>query len=113
MIGEAGGLRMTSLEDALFALAVILVGIGGLIGIAYSLDVRRLRHGPLGPRLPPPGAVGRACWWVARILAGLMLISVVLAHVLRLPALAWIALGGLALFFIDHVIYRLIRLTGR
>ncbi len=104
---------MTSLEDALFALAVILAGISGLIGIAYSLDVRRARHGPLGPRLPPPGAVGRTCWWLARILTALMLLSVVLAYVLRLPALAWVAIGCLALFVVDHVIYRLIRLTGK
>ncbi len=104
---------MTSLEDALFALAVVLVAVGGLIGIAYSLDVRRARHGPIGPRLPPPGAIGRTLWWAARILAGLMLLSVLFAYVLRRPVLAWIALGCLVLFFIDHVVYRVIRLTGK
>ncbi len=104
---------MTPVEDSLFVLAVILVGVGGLIGIAYSLDVRRARHGPLGPALPRPGALGRTLWWTARLLAGVMLLSVALAYVLHLPNLAWIALGCLALFFIDHVIYRLIRLTGK
>ncbi len=104
---------MTPVEDALFALAVILVAVGSLIGIAYSLDVRRRRHGPIGPRLPPPGAVGRTCWWIARILAGVMLLSVLFGYLLHRPVLAWIALGGLALFFVDHVIYRVIRLTGK
>jgi hypothetical protein len=104
---------MTSTEDALFALAVILAAIGGLIGIAYSLDVRREKHGPIGPRLRPPGAVGRACWWIARVLAVLMLLSVLLAYALHVPELAWAALGLLALFFIDHVLYRVIRLTGK
>ncbi len=104
---------MKSIEDALFVLAVIIVAVGGLIGIAYSLDVRRERHGPIGPRLPPPGAIGRTCWWVARILAGVMVISVLFAYVLRLPWLAWFALGCMALFFIDHVVYRVIRLTGK
>ncbi len=104
---------MTSLEDALFVLAVIIVAVGGLVGIAYSLDVRRERHGPIGPRLPPPGTVGRTLWWAARVLAGLMLLSVLLAHVLHRPVLAWIGIGCLALFFIDHVLYRVIRLTGK
>ncbi len=104
---------MTPIEDALFALAVIMAAIGGLIGIAYSLDVRREKHGPIGPRLPPPGAIGRTCWWIARILAAMMLLSVALAYLLHLPALAWVALGLLAPFFVDHVIYRLIRLTGK
>ena len=104
---------MTPVEDALFALAVILAAIGGLIGIAYSLDVRRERHGPIGPRLPRPGAIGRTCWWAARILAGLALLAVVLAYALHIRGLAWVALGCLALFFVDHVIYRVVRLTGK
>src|SRR5512143_562189 len=101
------------MENALFAIAVVVLAVGGLLGIAYSLDVRRERHGPLGPKLPPPGAIGRACWWAARILVGMMLLSVALAYILHLPDIAWLAVGGLALFFVDHVIYRVIRLTGK
>ncbi len=104
---------MTSTEDALFALAVILLSIGGLVGIAYSLDVRRRRHGPIGPKLPPPGPAGRALWWAARILAGIMALAVALAYALHIPDLAWLAVGCLALFFADHLIYRVIRLTGK
>ncbi len=104
---------MTPTEDALFVLAVILAAIGGLIGIAYSLDVRRVRHGPIGPKLPPPGIIGRTCWWIARVLAVTMLLSVLFAYILHLPTLAWVAVGCLALFFVDHLIYRVIRLTGK
>jgi len=90
-----------------------VLAVGGLLGVAYSLDVRRVRHGPIGPKLPPAGAIGRACWWAARILVGMMLLSVALAWLLRLPDIAWLAVACLALFFIDHVIYRVIRLTGK
>ena len=101
------------MENALFAMAVVVLAVGGLLGVAYSLDVRRERHGPLGPKLPPPGAIGRACWWAARILVGMMLLSVALAYMLQLPDIAWLAVGCVVLFFIDHVIYRVIRLTGK
>ena len=101
------------MENASFAIAVVVLAVGGLLGLAYSLDVRRAHHGPIGPKLPPPGAIGRTCWWAARILVGMMLLAVGLAYLLRLPELAWIAVGCVALFFIDHVIYRVIRLFGK
>ncbi len=101
------------MDDALFAGAVTVLAIGGILGIAYSLDARRKRRGTFGPKLPPPGRVGRALWLLARVLVALMLVAVAGAHLFRVPALAWLAGGCLVLFFADHVAYRLVRLTGK
>ncbi len=101
------------MDDVLLVGAVTLLAFGGILGIAYSLDARRKRRGTFGPKLPPPGHVGRALWWIARVLAALMLVAVAGAHLFGVTALAWIAGGCLVLFFADHVAYRLVRLTGK
>ncbi len=105
--------RMARVEDIFLGALVILLGFGGVVGLAYSLEARRSRHGSLGPKLPPPGRVGRALWWTARLITALMLLAIMGAYLLRLSALAWFALACFALFFIDHVAYRIIRLTGK
>ncbi len=101
------------MEDALAALAVIVLGFGGILGIAYSLDAHRRRRGSFGPKLPPPGHIGRALWWAARILVGLMVLSMAGAYIFRTAAAAWFAAGCLLLFFVDHTAYRVVRLTGK
>jgi len=101
------------MENATFTIAVVALAVGGLLGVAYSLDVRRERHGPIGPELPPPGAVGHGLWWAGRILLAMMLVSVAAAYFLRLPDLAWLAVGCAALFLLDHLIFQVIRLTGK
>ncbi len=104
---------MTEVEDILFAAAVFVLGLGGVLGIAYSLDARRKRHGVFGPRLPPPGHVGRGLRWAARILAALMALSLISAYVFRSEALVWVTAACLLLFFADHVAYWVVRLTGK
>ncbi len=101
------------MEDPLVVVAVAVLALGGIVGIAYSLDARRKRRGILGPRLPPPGSIGRNLWWIARLLAATMVLIVAGAYVFKAPELAWLAIGGLVLFFADHVAYRIVRLTGK
>lgn len=101
------------MDDLLFAMAVIVLGLGGVLGIAYSLDERRTRKGSFGPKLPPPGRLGRVLWWIARILAALMILTLASAYAFRERSLAWITAGCALLFFADHVAYRLVRLTGK
>ena len=101
------------MDDILFAMVVIVLGLGGVLGIAYSLDVRRKRHGSFGPKLPPPGRIGRSLWWGARVLAALMLLSIAAAYALQAEALVWVTGWCLLLFFADHAAYRVVRLTGK
>ena len=101
------------MEDGLIVLAVTVLALGSIVGIAYTLDEHRKRHGPFGPKLPPPGAIGRLLWWAARILAAVMAMLVISAYVFQARDLAWLAVCGLLLFFADHVAYRIVRLTGK
>ncbi len=101
------------MEEVLIVIAVIVLALGGIVGIAYSLDARRRRHGILGPKLPPAGSIGRLLWWVARLLATAMVVLVASAYLFKAPELAWLAAVGLVLFFADHVAYRIVRLTGK
>jgi hypothetical protein len=101
------------MDDAPFAIAVAFMALAGVLGIAYSLDARRQRRGPVGLQLPPPGRVGRSLWWGARILVALMMLSISGAYIFREPAMAWLALGCAVVFLADHLIYRVVRLTGK
>jgi hypothetical protein len=101
------------MEDAGFVAAVVLLAIGGPLGVAYSLDMRRRKHGPLGLRLSRPGPAGTALWTIARGLTLLMLLLVSGALVLGSAALAWATLAVVGMFFLVHTAYRIVRLTGR
>lgn len=101
------------MEDLLFGAAVILPGLGGVLGIAYALDQRRKRRGSFGPKLPRAGRIGRSLWWGARVLAALMVMLIAAAYALHVELLAWATAGCAVLFFADHVAYRVVRLTGK
>ncbi len=101
------------MDDLLFGIAVIVLGLGGVLGIAYALDQRRTRRGSFGPKLPRAGRIGRSLWWGARVLAALMVVLIAAAYVLRAERLAWATVICAALFFADHVAYRVVRLTGK
>lgn len=101
------------MNELLVLCGAIGLGMVGVLGVAYSLDVRRQKHGSIGGNLPRPGPWGRALWWGARLLTALMLLSVIGAYLSRAPALAWLAAGSVLLFVADHVAYQLMRLTGK
>ncbi len=101
------------MEDILLGIAVIVLGLGGVVGIAYSLEAHRRRHGSFGPKLPPAGHIGKALWWAARALAALMAVFIASAYIFGVEALAWLAVACLVLFFADHTAYRVVRLTGK
>ncbi len=100
-------------EETLLGLLVIVMGIGGIAGIAYSLETHRRRRGSFGPKLPPAGRLGHTLWWAARLLAALMVLGLTAAALFRLPALAQFAVACFVLFFVDHALYALVRLTGK
>lgn len=100
-------------EDVVFAILVFILGFGGIFGIAYSLDARRKRRGPIGPALPRCGHAGRCLWWAARILVALMVLAVIGAYIFRTPLWLWMTLGCLALFALDGLAYRVVRLRGK
>jgi len=104
---------MSSVDDVLFGIAVVMLAIGGIVGIAYALDAHRKRHGPLGPALPRCGRVGRCLLWGARILVALMVLSVLGAYIFRAPIWVWVTLGCLVLFALDELAYQVVRLTGK
>ena len=101
------------MNDLIILWAAVGLGIGGVLGVAYSLDVRRKRHGPIGPNLHRPGRWGRALWWGARLVTALMLLSVIGAYLWQAPALAWVAAGSFILFVADHTAYCIARLIGK
>ncbi len=92
---------------------VAVVGIGGLVGVAWLLDRRRRVAGPAGPALPQPGPLGRLFLWIARGLVVAMVLSILGAFVFRSLTLAWVTATCLLLYIIDGLIYSAVRMTGR
>ena len=101
------------MSGTLFIMLVLVIGLGGLVGVAYWLDERAKSSKPLGPVLPTPGPIGRILLWIARILVVFMVLSIIGAFVFRSLSLAWITGGCLTLYIIDGMIYRVVRGTGK
>lgn len=101
------------MEDLLIIVAVVLLGLGGVVGVAYSLEVRHSRHGTLGPNLPPPGPTAITLWRSAWVIAGGMVLTLVAALLFKANELAWLTLVGFGVFFAGHLAYHVIRLTGK
>ena len=101
------------MEDIPFTVAVLLLAVGGILGVAYSLDARRKKHGPLGPALPRCGHLGRGLLWGTRILVVFMVLSTLGAYLFRSLTWLWITLGCLVLFVLDELALRVVRLTGK
>ncbi len=92
---------------------VAVIGIGGLVGVAWLLDRRRRVAGSIGPVLPPPGPSGRLFLWIARGLVAAMVLSILGAFVFRSLTLAWVTATCLLLYIIDGLMYRAVRITRR
>ena len=101
------------MNDILFIILVLVVAIGGVVSVAYLLDKRRKKSNPIGPTLPKLGLIGRILLWIARILVGFMVFSIIGVFVFRSLPLVWFTAGFLALYILDGIIYRVVRLTGK
>jgi hypothetical protein len=100
-------------NDVALIVAVLVVAIGGLAGVAYLLDRRRQASGAVGPEIPPPGPIGRALLWTVRALVVIMVLSLVGFFVSRVMALVWVAAGCLLAYLVVGGVYRIVRLAGR
>ena len=100
------------MSDRILLIIVPAVALGGLVGIAYLLDQRTKKNQPVGPKLPEPGPLGRSLLWITRALVVIMLLSIIGAFVFKSLALAGVTAGCLALYIINGLIFRAIRLSG-
>jgi hypothetical protein len=96
------------MNDSAFIIAVVIVAVGAILGIAYSLEARIRRRGTLGRPLPPLNRTGRRLWWVARVLVALMVLSMVIAFVYRSLPFVWLAAACLLLYILEGLLYRLV-----
>jgi hypothetical protein len=101
------------MSDSLYIVVILVVAIGGLIGVAYLLDQRGKKRKPLGPTLPEPEPLSRIFLWIARILVGIMVLAVVAAIVYKSLPLIELAGGGLSLYILTGLIYRIVRINGK
>jgi hypothetical protein len=101
------------MSNVLLLIFVPMLALGGLASVAYLLDRRAKKSHLISLKLPEPGPLSRVLLWIARILVAFMILSIVGAFAFRLLALALIAAGCLALYIIDGLIYRSVRLTGK
>ena len=101
------------MSDIVFIILVLVVAIGGLVGVAYLLDKRRKKSNPIGSTLPDLGPIGRILLWIARIIVGFMVLSIIGAFVFRYLPLVWFTASCLALYILNGIIFRVVRLTGK
>jgi hypothetical protein len=101
------------MNDTMVIIVTAIVGVGGLVGVAYLLDRKRAKSGPIGPTLPAIGPVGIALLWVARVLVVLMVLSIVGAFALQSITLAWFTAFCLVLYIVAGTIYRIVRISGK
>lgn len=101
------------MSDTLIIILIVVIEIGSLVAMAYFLDQRRKKTEPVGPALPPLGPGGKILLWIARILVGLMVVSIVGAFALRSILLAWLTASCLALYLITGFVFRIVRADGK
>jgi len=98
--------------DALLIVIVLIVGIGGLVGIAYTLDQRGKRLRGDGPKLPKTGPIGRLLPWIAGGIVALTILSLIGAFAFRSLVLVRLTWVGLFVYIINGIIYRIVRRSG-
>jgi hypothetical protein len=91
---------------------VLVIGLGGLFGVAWFLD-RRGRKAREAQLLPKPGPIGRILLWIARILILLCILSVIGAFLFQSKELVWFAGDCLMLYIVDGILYRIFLASGR
>ena len=96
------------MSDSLFIILVVGLAIGAILGLTFALQTRVRHRGTLGNPLPPLDRTGRRLWWIARILVGLMALSILGAFAYRSLLLVGISAACLFLYILDGLIYRLI-----
>jgi hypothetical protein len=101
------------MDDLTYSIAVLVVLIGGLVGVAHWLDRRRKAAGSLGPALPPLGPVGRVLLWLIWALVAGMVLALISAFVLGMPPLIWVSVGCLVLYLIVMWLFQVVRLAGK
>ena len=101
------------MSDTLLIIVVLAIAVGGLVAVAYLLDKRGKKSQPIGPTLPESGPIGKLLLWIARIMVALMMLSIIGAFVYRSLALASFTGCCLAIYIIDGIIYRIVRLSGK
>src|SRR5690349_20257123 len=100
------------MSSAFLIVLVLVVGLGGLFGLAWLLD-RRGRKAREVQSLPKPGPIARTLLWVARILMLMTVLSIVGAFLLQSKELVWFAGDCLVLYIVDGILYRIMRASGR
>jgi hypothetical protein len=101
------------MNDVALIVAVLVVAIGGLVAVAYLLERRRKRAGPVGPEPPPPGPLGRALVWVVRGLVAVMVLSLIGFFAFGVIFLVWVAAGCLLAYLVVGRAYQIVRLAGK
>ena len=101
------------MSNSLVIILVVVIGIGSLVAVAFFLDQRRKKSGPVGPAWPPLGPFGKLLLWIARILVGLMVLSIIGAFVFRSLILVLVTAFSLALYLVVGFVYRIVRAAGR
>ncbi len=101
------------MNDVLLIVVVLVGAIGGLVAVAYWLEKRSKKSNPVDPVLPEPGPMGKIALWSSRILVVLMVLAIIGALVLKSLPLVWFAAGCLAFYYIEGIIFRVIRLIGK
>src|SRR5688572_20683373 len=91
--------------------AAVLV-IGALVGVAFYLDRRRAKKGPIGP-VETLGPYGKLTLLAIRIVEIGMLVAIVGAGVFRVSWLSWVLLGCVALYIVLAQIHSFLRVIGK
>ena len=94
-------------------LVIAVTGLAGLFGVAYFLDRRRKRSGPIGPELSKAGPLATTLLWIVRLLVVMMVASVIAFFLLRSLTPIWITLALLLAYVIVGRLYQIARLGGK
>ena len=101
------------MNDILLIILVLVVAMGGVMGVAYLLDKRGKKPKSAARTLIELGPLGRAVVLVGKVLLGLTVTSLICTFAFNSLPFAWLSASWLALYVLDGLIYRIIRLTGK
>lgn len=104
--------------DTLVSIFIIIVFLGGLAGIAYLLEKRSKRKGPLlgvdiEKDLPPPGRLYKISHIITRVLIVFMVLSLIVYFFTKSLVPVWVALAFLGLALLVGWVRRIAGFTGK